>query len=63
MNPDQLADILAALRQERDKAFFEHRIQAELAYIHAIALLQQAQGDAIVSRHEATMQYLEAQPA
>jgi hypothetical protein len=52
MNTETIVAILHELRAAREKAQAEGRIEAELAYLHAIEIMQRAQLAAIAERVE-----------
>ncbi len=52
MNTETIVAILAELRAAREKAQAEGRLEAELAYLHAIEIMQRAHLAAIVEAHE-----------
>jgi hypothetical protein len=54
MNTETIVAILHEFRDAREKARAEGRLEAELAYLHAVEILQRAQLAAIVEGMEQT---------
>jgi hypothetical protein len=52
MTTETIVAILAELRAAREKAQAEGRLEAELAFLHAIEIMQRAQLAAIAQRIE-----------
>jgi hypothetical protein len=52
MNTEIITDILHELRAAREKAQAEGRIKTELAFLHAVEIMQRVQLDASAERAE-----------